>query len=114
MNRVCITVPETGQRVCFNIPLLINRWWVDPNPPDPLQPRSEIERTPQPEPWILGADIKAEVSRELQALASIHALSDLLTEGSRGVLQQAVRSQVDRLQLPSGLHVHFDQPKRAA
>ena len=102
MNRICLTLPSTGQQICFYIPVLIRKWW-DPNPPDP------VDRGPSPIPWIQGAEINPEVAQNLQALASIHTLTAALTEVSRRAVQDVVKKQIEGLQLPGGLQVHLDR-----
>lgn len=86
MNRICLTLPSTGQQICFYIPVLIRKWW-DPNPPDP------VDRGPSPIPWIQGAEINPEVAQNLQALASIHTLTAALTEVSRALFKTSLRSK---------------------
>lgn len=106
-DQICINLPATGERICVSIPTLVLQPW-DPNPPDPLTSRSPAGRV-LPEPWIHSSDIKKESSRDLTILATLHAVSALLSPNMREAVDESIRQQVKRLSLPDYLEVRFGE-----
>lgn len=108
--KICLKID--GQEVCFWIPILIDRHYYDPNPPDP---RLDLRRLrewvvlegPHPEPW----------KADLPVLATINVLvAQLSDEGVRGQMAQAMQQATQEVarQLPKGLRVEMSEARAAA
>jgi len=108
-QRICFTLPTSGQRICVDIPLLIHPWR-DPNFPDPPDPLKGLH----PEQWLHGVEINPQLARDVSALASMHALSASMTFSVGSKLQEAIRSQIESLRLPEGVQVHLEVSNKAA
>jgi hypothetical protein len=82
---ICLPTP-TG-KVCFDIPVLVQRW----NPPGPDPTRV----------WIRGLDISREIIADLSVLAGINELvNELKTPAMRKELSESLRSTIGQLKLP--------------
>lgn len=66
MKELCFTL-SGGERICIRIPILIDRQWYDPNPPDPIGPWAQlVELTTIAE---LPSLASTEIGQEIQRLA---------------------------------------------
>jgi len=105
--KVCLHFDPLTKQCLFelDIPVYWPEWrWP---PPSPLKGiRNELEG-PMPEPWLKGAKVRPELASDLQALASIHRISEAMTEHHRDAARQFVRKQVDHMDLPEGMRVLF-------
>jgi hypothetical protein len=90
-----------GEWICFHIPILIDRHWYDPNPPDP---RVILDRERLQE-WVSVDSQAIPQLADLPILATMNLLaSQLSDEQLRGQLtetMQQVSEQVSQ-QLPEG------------
>jgi len=81
----------------IRIPILI--WWeriiFDPPRPDP--------------PWLAGEEIRPELARDLQILATIDALAQTLSDERKKGVMEFMQKQFDAIQLPDGMSVASEQ-----
>ncbi len=99
--RICVRI--NGRLHCFTIPVLYNPWWwLQPEGPESTQSQ------PQPQPWFTQEGIEVEAAKELQALATISALAQGLSEESRSAVLSGLDRALSRVkaQLPEGFEIH--------
>ncbi|HEX4498503.1 MAG TPA: hypothetical protein VIE43_22695 [Thermoanaerobaculia bacterium] len=104
--RICFTIH--GRRYCFTIPLLIDPLWrLHIHGPGPVEGQAE---GPQPQPWVTGEGKVTDWAKDLQILASVHALSHELSGEAQKVVHAALDQALARVkaQLPEGAEIHAE------
>lgn len=97
-------VDTNKRRLCFRIPKVVLF------EPRFLQhsPAGRPADGPQPEPWMVGDSVKADIAQEIELLATIDRLAEQLNPDTRAVVQTSVRQRAQAAGLPEGCTLHFD------
>jgi hypothetical protein len=95
--RICFTF--NGQTFCFYIPVIYWPWpWHIPDPgPEKV------------EQWLISQAIKPEVVRELQGLATLHAVGNRLGGELGASVRSLVQEKVKALSLPTGASIEYNE-----
>ena len=65
---------------------------------------------PRPDPpWLAGEEIRPELARDLQILATIDALAQTLSDERKKGVMEFMQKQFDAIQLPDGMSVASEQ-----
>lgn len=99
-----------GRKVCFDLPVLYDRyWWIKPQPePWAVFGTSKPDPTPwQVDQWIKDESLKPAVREELLALAAIEQCAKQLSGQNKDMFIGALQKAVKQLDLPKDVAIEF-------